>query len=52
MSHGSSGNKRIALMPDCDEENKAAFKELLRQFSGASIDVEFGCRSEREVEAG
>jgi len=40
-----AGDNRIVLMPDCDEEGEAAFKELLWQLSEASIDVKLGCSS-------
>ncbi|WP_146510904.1 toprim domain-containing protein [Thalassoglobus neptunius] len=40
-----AGHDRIVLMPDCDEEGEAAFKELLWQLSEASIDVKLGCSS-------
>mgnify|MGYP003662759601 CR=1 FL=1 len=40
-----AGDNRIVLMPDCDGEGEAAFKELLWQLSEASIDVKLGCSS-------
>lgn len=40
-----ASDNRIVLMPDCDEEGEAAFKELLWRLSEASIDVKLGCSS-------
>ena len=41
----NAGGNRIVLMPDCDEEGEAAFKELLWQLNEASVDARLGCSS-------
>ena len=43
----NAGENRIVLMPDCDEEGEAAFKELLWQLAEASVNVKLGCSSRK-----
>ena len=35
-------NNRVMLLPDCDEEGEAGFKELLWQFAESQIQVRLG----------
>jgi 5S rRNA maturation endonuclease (ribonuclease M5) len=38
-------NNRILLMPDCDEEGEAGFKDLLRRLCEAQLEVRLGWSS-------
>lgn len=39
------GGNRIVLMPDCDEEGEAGFKELLWKLTEQRVKVRLGCTS-------
>jgi hypothetical protein len=39
------GENRIVLLPDCDEEGEAGFRELLWKLTEKRVNVQLGCTS-------
>lgn len=40
-----AGGHQLVLLPDCDEEGEAAFKDILWKLNEASVDVRIACSS-------
>jgi len=40
-----AGGNRVLLMPDCDDEGEAGFKELLWKLAERRVEVQLGCTS-------
>ena len=41
-----AGDNRIVLLPDCDKEGEAGFRELLWKLAELQVDVRLGCSSQ------